>query len=29
MIPLHIPWKGEGSMMKIRNKITGPESKQK
>jgi hypothetical protein len=29
MIQLYIPWEGEGAMMKIRNKNTGMDFKQK
>ena len=29
MIQLYIPWEGEGAVMKILNKNTGPDSKQK
>jgi hypothetical protein len=29
MIQLYIPWEGEGAMMKIGNKNTGPDYKQK
>ena len=29
MIQFYIPWEGEGGMMKILNKNTGPDFKQK
>jgi hypothetical protein len=29
MIQFYIPWEGEGAMMKILNKNTGPDFKQK
>ena len=29
MIQFDIPWEGEGAMMKILNKTTGPDVKQK